>query len=257
MSGLPSRAEMSRFLLRFIQNRRHRDAIDILPAYAWEFRVLGGLIERVRRSARAYIALETRGFAAEGRILVRGALEHALTAQWAHLTAGGLSRLEVAMLTTRLAFARSATLRAEDPHWNDLLVVLDKRIPRSQVNPADKLPSLPKFTGPQGIMAELNHDGYFQRAYVVLSRVNHVTDQAAEDFILEDGGILGVANEPQSGFEDDVFHTLATACCLVAWIEARLEGNDAEVKWAQSQRLLWRLDTRLPAERRRFADEDG
>lgn len=39
-----------------------------------------------------------------------------------------------------------------------------------------------KFTGAEGILAQLDKTGYLMRAFVVLSRVNHVTDEAVTDY---------------------------------------------------------------------------
>lgn len=92
---------------------------------------------------------------------------------------------------------------------------------------------------------------------MVLSRAGHVTDQAVTDyFVEEEDGLVAVANAPSEAYDIDVFHTLATSCCLVAWVLARMEGDSRGLELATSQGLLWQLDTHLPIERRRFPDED-
>ncbi|WP_292787391.1 MULTISPECIES: hypothetical protein [unclassified Microbacterium] len=253
MSGLPSRDLTAPWVLKFIQDRHHRDGIHLDAGSDWEFRVLGGLIERVRRAAKAYLLLEKNGYAAEGRVIVRSALEHAVTAQWAYLMVGGIERLEVSLRAKRHEYTRSS--RPGDEDWDDLLADLEKRIPRHQDDPKRRAPGLPKFTGERGILADLDKTGYLMRAFVVLSRVNHVSDEAVSDYFVEVDGQTHVADSPASIFDDDVFHTLATACCLASWVMARLEKNEYEIRGARSQHLLWRLDTHLPAERRRFPAE--
>ena len=83
---MPSREQLLPWMLRFVQDQQHAAGIQVLDESAWDFRVLGGLIERVRRAALAYLLLEKRGYRTEGRALVRSALEHAVTAQWEYLT---------------------------------------------------------------------------------------------------------------------------------------------------------------------------
>lgn len=253
MPDLPPRQITAPWVLRFVQDRHHRDGIHLDADSAWEFRVLGGLVERVRRAAKSYLLLEKHGYAAEGRVLVRSALEHAGTAQWAYLVVGGISRLEVSLLAKRHEYASSN--RPGDEDWDDLLNDLEARIPRHEVDPARRAAALTKFTGTGGILADLDKTGYFKKAFVVLSRVNHVSDEAVTDYFVDVDDQTFVADSPESRFEDAVFHTLATACCLASWLMARLERNEREVRAARSQHLLWRLDTHLPSERRRFSAE--
>lgn len=239
-------------MLRFLQDKEHADGIRVLDEYGWDFRVLGGLIERVRRAARAYLILEKQGFAAEGRALVRSALEHAVTMQWAYLTPDGIDRLEVRLLQARVDYANRSR-DVDDAEWYDLIARLEAEIPHKSDGSTSR--GMPRFTGRESVLASLDATGYLQRAYAVLSRAGHVTDQAVTDYFVEDGGIVAVASAPSDVYDIDVFHTLATACCLAAWVLARLEGDGRGLELAMGQSLLWRLDTHLPAERRRFPTE--
>lgn len=253
MSPPPSRTQLLPWMLRFVQDKEHQDGIRVLDDHAWDFRVLGGLIERVRRAARGYLLLEKGGYAAEGRSLVRSALEHAVTTQWAFLVPDGLSRLEVGLLRARATYAdRSRDAGGTD--WDELVGHIESQIPRDENE--KPLPGLPKFSGRDGIISELDQTGYLRRAYMVLSRAGHVTDQAVTDYFVEEDGLVAVASAPSEAHDLNVFHTLATSCCLAAWVLARLEGDSRGLELAMSQRLLWRLDTHLPIERRRFPDED-
>ena len=236
-------------MIHFIEDKGHADGISVLPEYAWDFRVLGGLIERVRRSARAYLLLEKGGYAAEGRALVRSALEHAVTAQWAYLTAGGVDRLEVWVHRARIDYAQRSR-DEDDPEWDSLIEELKSKIPRDSRGMPRR--SMPKITGKASILESLDDTGYLRRAYAVLSRAGHVTDQAVTDYFVDDAGTVAVASGPSDEHDIDVFHTLATCCCLAAWVLARLEGDDEALRFAMRQRLLWRLDLHLPAEKRRF-----
>ncbi|MDQ1176690.1 hypothetical protein QE416_001426 [Microbacterium sp. SORGH_AS 421] len=254
MSPRPSRQQLLPWMLRFVQDKEHADGIRVLDEHAWDFRVLGGLIERVRRAARAYLLLEKRGYAAEGRALVRSALEHAITAQWAFLVPDGISRLEVGLLVARASYA-DRSRDPEDAEWDEVVSNIRSQIPRDAMG--KQLPGMPKFTGRDGIIAQLDQTGYLTRSYMVLSRAGHVTDQAVTDyFVEEEDGVVAVATAPSEAHDLDVFHTLATSCCLAAWILARIEGDKRGLELAASQGLLWRLDTHLPPERRRFPNEE-
>lgn len=242
-------------MLRFIQDKNHSSVIRVSAESAWEFRVLGGLVACVRRAARAYLVLEKKGFATEGRVIVRGALEHALTAQWAYLTPGGVSRLETSLLMNRHNYAKTSVSDYDGPEWAALLAALDQRIPRDEQNPDRRAKGLPKLTGEGGILDELDYTGYFKRAMTVLSRVVHVSDEAVTDYFVETDDETYVADSPEPRFSDDVFHTLATACCLSGWVIARLEDDEYELSAMRRQGVLWRLDMHLPEHRRRFPTE--
>lgn len=249
---LPRRNELLPWMIRFIDDKEHAEGISVLPEYAWDFRVLGGLIERVRRAARAYLLLEKGGHAAEGRALVRSALEHAVTAQWAYLTADGVDRLEVWVHRARVDYAKRSR-DENDPEWDSLIADLESKIP-SDRNGAPRR-NMPRLTGEPSILASLDDTGYLRRAYAVLSRAGHVTDQAVTDYFVDDAGTFAVASGPSDEHDVDVFHTLATCCVLAAWVLARLEGNHEDMKLAMRQRVLWRLDFHLPAAERRFPSE--
>jgi hypothetical protein len=250
---MPSREQLLPWMLRFVQDQQHAAGIQVLEEYAWDFRVLGGLIERVRRAASAYFLLEKRGYKAEGRALVRSALEHAVTAQWAYLTEDGVSRLQAKLLNSRADYAMG--LRdPEDPEWERLIDGIRAQIPRTV--DGQPVTSMPKLTGKGGVIPELDATGYLTRAYVVLSRAGHVTDQAVTDYFVDGDEGLAVATAPAETHDSDVFHTLATSCCLAAWVLARIEGDAKGVALATDQGLLWRLDTHLPSDRRRFPGEN-
>ncbi|MFJ2980599.1 DUF5677 domain-containing protein [Curtobacterium sp. NPDC087082] len=222
---------------------------------AWDFRVLGGVLERVRRAAYAYLVLDRRGFAVEGRFMVRSAIEHAVTAQWAYLTPDGIDRLQVKMVRARLDYAKQNRDHA-DREWARVIANIEAQFPTTKNG--TRKPGTPKFSGKEGMLALMDTTGYLQRAYSVLSRVGHVSDQAVTDyFVTEPDGTIAVTSAPSEDFDLEVFHTIATCCALAAWIRARLEGDEQGIELASSQRLLYRLDTHLDPALRRFPDEEN
>ncbi len=80
---LPTSDALLAFILRYIQVPSRRDEFKVDTQRQDEFLLLFGLTHRVRRLAQAYLRLRKGDFEVEGQILVRSALEHAVTAQWA------------------------------------------------------------------------------------------------------------------------------------------------------------------------------
>lgn len=249
---LPSDVDMRAFLLRFIQYAKYREMIMVPAGNEREFLVLFGLVQRVRRLAQAHLRLDRAGFANEASVLIRAALEHAVTAQWAFLTPGGVDRLHVTLARAQADLAGSMTGYSKDPEW-----VTRERQLRAAI-PAG--PGLPKFTGPQGIMAELDSIKFLAVSYRVLSQVGHVTHQAPLDFVVENEGVVRLRTEPEASEHTEMLYALTGFCMLVSWLHARLEGDDAEVvrlkEIALRLQVPWRLDTHLPDDRRRFPGED-
>jgi len=243
---------MRSFILRFIQDVRHREQV-ILPAEnGEEFLLLYGLIQRVRRLAQAYLCLVKSGFANEGTVLIRSALEHSVTAQWAYLIPGGIDRLRVSLARAEADLARGMVGYSSDPEWIAQEKELRDAIPAGR--------GLPNFTRQGGIIAELDPVSFLAVSYQIFSQVGHVTHRAPVDFIMEDaGGVrLRTTAEPEMGSE--MLYALSGFCMLVAWLHARLEADDLEIlrlkQISITLHVPWRLDTHLPDVRRRFPDED-
>jgi hypothetical protein len=253
--ALPGRDELLPWVMKYVLDRDNEDEIRVRDETAWDFRVLGGVLERVRRAAHAYLVLDQRGFAVEGRFMVRSAIEHAVTAQWAYLTPDGIDRLQVKMVQARLDYAQQSRDLA-DPEWAGVIANIEAQFPRT--NLGARRPGTPKFSGNGNMLATMDTTGYFQRAYAVLSRVGHVSDQAVSDyFVTEPDGTVAVSSAPSEDFDLDVFHTIATCCTLAAWVRARLEGDERGIELASSQRLLYRLDSHLDPSLRRFPEEEN
>ena len=250
---LPNREALTLWMIRYVQDRDHADGIEVRKESAWDFHVLGGILERVRRAARAYLVLEKRGYGVEGRLVVRSAIEHAVTAQWAYLTPDGIDRLQVKMMLARRTYGNTARDK-DDPEWVEVMTRIERQIPK---NPDGTLKrGMPKFTGPDGVLETMDNTGYLRRGYSVLSRAGHVTDQAVTDyFAMEDNGTMAIADRPAEDHAAPVFHTLAMCCSLSAWVLARLEGDERGIELASSQGLLHRLDTHLKPSLRRFPHE--
>jgi hypothetical protein len=246
---LPPIDAMRGFLLRFIQDVKHRDGIRVAPENEREFLILFGLMQRVRRLVQGYLRLERAGFANEGSLLARAALEHAVTAQWAYLIRGGIDRLHVTLGRASADLALGMIDYSSDSEWVAIEKELREQVPKGK--------GLPKFTGPGGIMADLDAVKFLGASYRVLSQVGHVTSQAMMDFLREEQGEVRLSRNPEVVYQREVLYALTGFAMLVAWIQARLDGDDAEVSLLESAagdlRVPYRLDRDLAANRCRFS----
>ncbi|MET0887791.1 MAG: hypothetical protein ABWX92_15225 [Mycetocola sp.] len=249
MAELASPEALEAFILRFLQDKSHSEQIMVLAEYQSDFLVLFGLIHRVRRLARAYILLRKQAFTTEGEVLVRAAMEHAVTAQYAFLTVGGIERLNNTLGQAQKKYA--AVIAASSPSaeldaWAAAL-------------PDPTGPQLPPFSG-AGIIGQLDTIKFLKTTYKVLSQTGHVSHESQTDAIIEVDGEYRLQPEPEPFFEHEVLYALTGFCLLAAWIIARLEGNTWEEARLQEfgvqLHVPWRLDTHLPAERRRFPNEN-
>lgn len=248
MADLPPREALDAYILRFIQDKRHSEGVDVLPEYADDFLTLYGLIQRVRRLAQSYLRLRKQGFSSEGQILVRAAMEHAVTAQYAFLTPSGIARLHVTLGRAHKNYAVVLAESSTKPEIHEWAARIE----------APDGSSLPPFSG-EGMMGQLDSIKFLKTTYKVLSQVGHVSHESQFDAFVEDDGRYHLTTEPQPSFTHEVLYALVGFCLLSDWVLARLEGNEAELHLIRQLggqlRLPWRLDTHLTAEKRRFPNE--
>lgn len=79
--------------LEFIEEREQRlhraDSLKVAAEHQVEFQSLYGICAQAIRYAGAYVVLYRAGRSREAVAVARQALEHALTAQWAHFDESG------------------------------------------------------------------------------------------------------------------------------------------------------------------------
>ena len=84
-------------LLRFIEGRERRlhdeDSFNVAVQHQVEFQTVYGVCAQAIRYAGAYVVLYRAGRSREAVAVARQALEHALTAQWAHFDESGPDQL--------------------------------------------------------------------------------------------------------------------------------------------------------------------
>lgn len=251
--SLPPRDDLMASILRFVQDAKHRQQVTVPVENRDDFVVLGPLVHRVRRYARAFLRISRAGHEVEGRVLVRSALEHAVTAQWAYLTPGGTARLTRSQAIAQAEVAELMTTYSANPEWPKFASQFRESVPPGK--------ALPKFSGAQGIMAELDSVKFLAVTYKLMSSTGHVSHETALDYFIDVDGDLHIQDDPESTFTDETLYALAGFCLLASWLLARLEGDAAEIRVAQEAgarlHLPWRLDTHLPPARRRFPLDDN
>jgi len=248
--GLPAVDPLKVFVLRFIQNGKSSSSFPVAPGQRDDFSALFGLIQRVRRLAQAYVRLSADGFGVEAEILVRAALEHAITAQWAYLTIGGVDRLRVAGSQHNFTLMQTIYRYSNNPERDAIVAEAKAAVIAG--------PGLPKITQ---IVKELDvENGFLTQTYKVLSQVTHVTDRAQLDAFDLVGDTVVVRAAPADDAAHPVLYALASACMLSGWILADLTGDEDELEYLKEASweltLPARMDFRLPPDRRRFEDDD-
>lgn len=245
---LPAVDDLLSFILRFVQVPSRRESFYPLDDRQQDFLLLFGLTHRVRRLAQSYLRLRRAGFEVEGQILVRSALEHAVTAQWAYLARGGLDQLRASATRDQYTFVRLLAEYSTDENIEQLVAEFEAQVLSG--------PQLPKVTS---LMELLDNNGFLRTTYKVLSQVTHVTHQAVLDAVeSNENGELTLRLEPDHEVGHETLYALASCCLLSAWIVAHIEGSQDEIarlhEFAERLSMPFRLDAALPLELRRFDD---
>jgi len=246
--NLPPVERLRTFILRCIQSPVKRENYQFPDGRRSEFLLLIGICLRVRRFAQAYNRLERAGFGVEGQVLVRCALEHAVTAQYAHLVVGGMDQLAVDTSRDQYNLAKFLAENSSDPKASKLVEHFAAELVEGT--------PLPKFSREGGMIDQLDNNGFLRTTYKVLSLVVHPSHRATFDGLNREGDELSVQLEPTDAYPVQMIYSLAAACMLAAWTTAHLTNDTSEMatlrELAEELHLTWRLDGGLPDEQRRF-----
>ena len=243
---LPPVDDLLAFILRFVQDPGRREEMVVPKERREEFLLLFGLTHRVRRLAQAYTRLTKGGFEVEGQILVRSAMEHAVTAQWAHLAKDGVEQLKVSATNDQYSFVKLLTEYSSAPDAEALSDAYKARVIEG--------PKLPRITE---MFGRLDNNGFLRTSYKVLSQVTHVTHEATLDALkVEDDGAVSLLLHPTTETGHQTLYALTSSCLLAAWVIAHIEGATGELRKlaqvASDLSMPYRLDPSLPEADRRF-----
>lgn len=235
-------------MLSSVQRLRRLAEVDVPVTGYDEFVVLFGLIAQTHRFADGYLKLRAKGLGREGHALIRGALEHSVTAQYAYLTPAGAKKLH-----------ERFQLRHRN-YWTNMGAAMSSDEIRATVAampPLDLVQEGANFT--KHVLKPLDSDSFLANIYDSLGLTLHPT-HAVYDLVSADDGEI-VLNHGREDAHLDYFgiHTGAMSCMFARWILARLLNNTAELialdSLSDELQIPMRLDHQLPREQRRFPDE--
>ena len=234
-----------------MQTMKRRESFQAAEGHFEDFRFLIGIVIRVRRCVEAYFRLEKSGYSAEGEMLVRAAVEHAVSGQWAFLVNGGMTELRNSADKSQVAILKVYHDAMPDPDFQRRYEEAKSQL---------EGPFLPAFSRENGILKQLGAD-FLDLSYRVLSQRVHVTSKTLVDAfeVSADSRRLEVVDVPKGENQYEAVTCLAASGVFVSWIIARVLGDEAELariqSLASSLNLTYRLDLGLPPARRRFPDE--
>lgn len=197
--------------------RLERGPFEVAPEDAHEFGLIYGPCAQAIRSAAAYVALRPIGFGREGVPLARQALEHAVTAHWAHAVPGGLERLESEYKKSIRTFSRE--LAVFSGH-GALVQAMDAAA--ETLGPAT--PPLPRIVDR---FRDLGADG-LAFVYRQQSQLVHVTSSSASGYIRwAEGGPHDIRVDAPDHYEENTLYIAATGAMLGAWLIESLVSRAA------------------------------
>lgn len=236
------------WVLRSVQRFHALDEVDVPNGSYDEFVVLFGYVAQVHRFADGYLKLRAKGLGREGHALVRGALDHAVVAQWAYLTPDGTRRLHK---------------RMQQQHrkgWDDLSAagIGDEiREAVAAMPAADSSQDWPNFW--RGILVPIDSGGFLGSMYTVLSQLVHPSHAVYDLLHDENGQIVLNHEETDERWEFLTIYAVAASCMFARWILARLLGDEEELArldgLSDALQIPVRLDHQLAREDRRFPEE--
>jgi hypothetical protein len=205
-------------LLAFIdeQHRRlERGPFQVAPGQTREFGLIYGLSAQAVRYAAAYAALRPLGFGREGVTVARQALEHAVTAHWAHAMPDGLNRLEGEYKKSIQTFSRE--LAAYAGH-DGLVQAMDAAA--DSLGPVS--PPLPRI---KNRFLDLGAES-LAFVYRQQSQLVHVTSSSASGYITwADDGPHDIRVDAVDHYEQNTLYIAATGAMLGAWLIEHLVSD--------------------------------
>lgn len=197
--------------LTFIEARERKlheaESFEIAEADQQEFQAIYGLCAQAIRYAGAYSVLYRAGRAREGVAVARQALEHALTAQWAHFHESGLERL-----VDSYRHSHERAFKIVTKYLN---------------TPQDEIDAILASIGGKGkrhlrvtqMINEIDFDTMFKAAYTQQSQIVHVTSETVTAFLdLDDENQFVLLSEAPDPNERQTVHFTAMATMFSSWL---------------------------------------
>ena len=230
-------------LLAFIEEQEARllgRAYDIKGTDAGEFQAIYGVCAQAIRYSAAFATLHRAGRPREAVVLARQAIEHAVTAQWARFTEGGLEKLVATLQATHIDFYSKMSAWLENTQLIDAVEAETERLGRlgkGMPPVADRLRAVD-----QSQMLEM--------IYKQQSQLVHVTSSSTTGFVRIDGDEMTLVPVPDDPHGVNTTYVAAMAAMFAAWlIEDLIVGKPGMLRLdQQSDQLLLpiNVETSIP-----------
>lgn len=195
--------------LRFIEERERRlleeDPFEVAEAHQVEFQTVYGICAQAIRYGGAYVVLHRAGRSREAVAVARQALEHALTAQWAHFDESGPGQLIAGYQDSR------------DRAFRSIMNYLNT--PQDEIDAALGTNEGKRLLRVTNMIDKIDFDGTFKTAYVQQSQIVHVTSETVTAFLgLDDEKQFIIAGEASDPHEQLTVHFTAMATMFASWL---------------------------------------
>ncbi|MEJ1815925.1 hypothetical protein [Clavibacter michiganensis] len=197
--------------LNFIEEReerlQHAESIEVDAKNQVEFQSVYGICAQAIRYAGAYVVLYRAGRLREGVAVARQALEHALTAQWAHFTESGPDQLINSYHHSRERMFREVTKN---------LTALQSEV--DEALNATTHAGAPLLRVSDRISA-VDFDDMFKAEYMRQSQIVHVTSETVTAFLGldEDQAFILKSDATDSDATKTAYFT-AMAAMFASWV---------------------------------------
>ncbi|MBN9201600.1 MAG: hypothetical protein ABS61_05620 [Microbacterium sp. SCN 70-18] len=216
MITVPSSAVRVEAWLDFIEKREQwlhdAQSFEIAEEHQLEFQAVYAICAQAIRYAGAYVVLYRAGRSREAVAVARQALEHALTAQWAHFEESGPDQLVEGYRHTsgRALSAVSTFLDAPQDEVDEALGSMEgegKRLLRVTT-----------------MIEQIDYNAVFATQYLKQSQVVHVTSDTVAAFLdLDDDKQFTVLSEAIDPNIRQTAHFTAMAAMFASWVLATLQ----------------------------------
>lgn len=197
--------------LRFIEQQERwlheLDSFEVAEEHQLEFQAVYGICAQAIRYAGAYVVLYRAGRSREAVAVARQALEHALTAQWAHFEETGPAQLVQGYHHTH---KRTITKIAAFLNWSK--------------NEVDDVLRSTEEDGKQllrvtSLIQEVDYNEVFATQYLKQSQIVHVTSETVTAFLdLDEEKNFTVLSEAIDPDERQTAHFTAMSAMFASWV---------------------------------------
>lgn len=197
--------------LEFIEERERRlhdvDSFEVAEGQQIEFQTVYGICAQAIRYAGAYAVLYRAGRSREAVAVARQALEHALTAQWAHFEETGPNQLIEGYYHSRERLFRVIEEFLKTPK-DEIDSVLEPM--------AGKGKRLLRVTD---MIEQVDFNALFRTAYTRQSQIVHVTSETVAAFLdVDEDNQFKILSEATDPHEHQTARFTAMAAMFASWV---------------------------------------